>query len=322
MAGLTHVHAAFALWPGEPVDGVRRCVLDPQLERETFGPRARRIGPASRLGAVAAAACLGRSELVVEPARLGLFLGSAMGNIAEMVATFGQSLTDACATPSPTTFANSVGNMILFHAARATGSRGPGLLCTQEEASFEAALLTALDHGPEHGVDAALVGAVDGFAAPASAHAVRVGAPAGAVLGEGAGCVLLAAQAQGALAELVDVIHVFEPPRAGASTTPPDRLAPDERLDELAARVTDHRRPDEALVLHAGLRVDESCVQRLVARLGPCEVVSCLERSGWFPTASMLAFVEACERPDALHVHVTRDAFGDVIAWLLRGPEA
>jgi hypothetical protein len=127
-----------------------------------FGRTFRRTSRYVKLAQVGAAACMERFHVPgVDPARVGVFLGSGLGNTADIVPLSEGVLRLDRPWASPMAFAGSVGNAASFHVARMLGFTGPNVTVSQEELSFEGALVEAGLALDEHRVDHALVGGVD-----------------------------------------------------------------------------------------------------------------------------------------------------------------
>ncbi|MBL8956430.1 MAG: hypothetical protein JNK82_36990 [Myxococcaceae bacterium] len=168
------------------VGGVPGPKLDARLV-ELTGRRARRMGRFMQLAVTGAVEAAKKSGLQLPPARTGVFLATGLGNISDLFPFSHAVFGDPGFHVSAIQFANSVGNAGAFHIAQALGLNGPVLAVSQDEVSFEAALLqavTLLDGGD---LDLALVGAVDVVMPKVSDHLARLGLPPDAPvkLGEG-----------------------------------------------------------------------------------------------------------------------------------------
>ena len=244
----------------------------------------RKIGRFIKLALTGASLAMKHAGVTaLPPRRTGVFLGTGLGNLADLV-PFVKSLYDGESIPSPIQFANSVGNSGAFYIAQAYQLEGPVLAICQDEVSFEAAVANAslLLHAGE--IDFALVGGLDVFVAPASEQLARLGYDASDTsipLGEGVGFWLLAREAGQGVAQLLDVSV--------------KQLAPADAL-KTALRFEGPR----ALFLSDRLRAGQA---QLLASLGPgAELV---ERTpGTFPTQAAFAggsFAAGSARPGALY---------------------
>lgn len=305
MEPLRHVQACFAMVPDAERDGVLVYEALRELETEVLGSRARRIGSLSRLAAAAAGACAKDvpEGLLPAPERLAVFHGTAMGNVQETSTTFFQASEHPESMPSPLNFSRSVAHLTLFYIARVTGARGPCLLLSQEDRSFEAALRAAFDHDGHPFVDAAFVGASDSFAPPASSQEARLDAPPGTRFGEGSAWMLLTREPAGARGTWLD---------EGV-------LGGRDELADLLRDAASRRRDDEPLHLAPGLRIDEDDLAAARAGCDGALPRSYLERTGWNPSAAgQAAALALTEGPAGLHLHLSRDAVGRLAFHLLR----
>jgi hypothetical protein len=123
-------------------------------------------------GAVEAAA---KSGVALPPQRTGIFLATGLGNISDLIPFSHAVFGDPGFHVSAIQFANSVGNAGAFYIAQLLSLTGPVLALSQDEVSFEAALMQAtvlLDAGD---LDLALVGAVDVVMPNVRDHLARMG---------------------------------------------------------------------------------------------------------------------------------------------------
>lgn len=186
--------------------------LDP-LYQPFLGKRIRKVGRYIKLAVAGAAAALQRSGLPGLPSkRTGVFLGSGLGNLPEVVA-FSESVLGNEGVPAgPTQFANSVANSGAFHVAQSFGIVGPVLAVAQDELSFECALLNAQAYLAAGDLDYALVGGVDVYWPDDAAQRRRMGHDPDAPFppGEGSGWLLLEQDSRESPAELQEVA-IFDP---------------------------------------------------------------------------------------------------------------
>lgn len=137
--------------------------------------RFRRLGRFTQLAMLGAAEAVYHAKVALTPARTGVFLGTGLGNISDLLPFSHAVFGDPGFHVSAIQFANSVGNAGAFYIAQALGLHGPVLAVSQDEVSFEAALMQAtalLDAGD---IDAALVGAVDVVMPNVRDHLARMG---------------------------------------------------------------------------------------------------------------------------------------------------
>ncbi len=178
----------FAAAPGEklPED------LEPFIELP--GKRFRKLGRFVRLGLAAASRASRSAGIERFPsARTGIFLGSGLGNLPDLFG-FAQAAHDLTGElmPSPIQFANSVGNSAAFYIAQAFELSGPVLALSQEEVSFESALISAACLLEANDIDLALVGALDIFQPDEVEHVQRMGYEPPLTAGEGSAWLVLA----------------------------------------------------------------------------------------------------------------------------------
>jgi hypothetical protein len=156
------------------VGGPLGPALDARLV-ELTGRRFRRLGRFIQLalsGAVEAAYAVKQK---LPPRRTGVFLATGLGNLSDLMPFSHAVFGDPGFHVSAIQFANSVGNAGAFYIAQALGSTGPVLAVSQDEVSFEAALLQATSLLDSHDIDFALVGAVDVVMPPVQDHLARMG---------------------------------------------------------------------------------------------------------------------------------------------------
>ena len=317
------VLAAWSLWPDPPATpGADFRVPDlAPLEARYVPERPRRVGRHARLTLVGAAACVAEAPAPIPGNRTGIYLGSGIGNAAEESLVVEQVVgMVAGVTPgpaSPVHFANSVSNSATFYAARVTGATGPNVVVSQEEVSFEGALMAA-DLALRAGeIDCALVGGVDEYLVAREGTFLRIDLPADTVLGEGSGWLLVARDAPGVAGAPGEILASVQVPggiRAGAD-------APD-AWEQVAAIATAARWNGEAVTILPGVRVDAADAAALAACLPGARVNTYLDRCGTFATAAALG-IAGCFRPDAtagLYVHVSRCRLGVAAVVLRRTP--
>lgn len=172
-----------------------------------FGHAFRRIGRYVKLAQVGAVECLAAAggPGALDPRRVGVYLGSGLGNVVDIIPLAEGILDPARRWSSPIAFAGCVGNAAAFYVARALELDGPNVTVSQEELSFEGALLEAVLALGAGRVDRALVGGVDVLSGEPEAHRPRVGAVGvDGEVSEGAGWILLG-PAEGAPARITEV---------------------------------------------------------------------------------------------------------------------
>lgn len=191
---------------GIDVGGKPGPELDARLAALT-GRRARRMGRFMQLAVTGAVEAAMKSGLQLPSARTGVFLATGLGNISDLMPFSHAVFGDPGFHVSAIQFANSVGNAGAFHIAQALSLTGPVLALSQDEVSFEAALLQATTLLDAADLDLALVGAVDVVMPNVRDHLARMGiAPdAPLKLSEGSAWWLLGKAGQSDFATLEDL---------------------------------------------------------------------------------------------------------------------
>jgi hypothetical protein len=149
-------------------------VLDARLTALT-GKRFRRLGRFMQLALSGAIEAAMKSGLHLPPSRTGVFLGTGLGNISDLMPFTHAVFGDPGFHVSAIQFANSVGNAGAFYIAQTLSLTGPVLAVSQDEVSFEAALLQATTLLDDGALDFALVGAVDVAMPNVHDHLARMG---------------------------------------------------------------------------------------------------------------------------------------------------
>jgi len=309
--------SAFAIEPRPPKTpgGPFECPDLAALEKQLLHKRVRRIGRFIRMATVGAVGCLDAAGRSMAPERLGVFLGSGLANHGEEKDVVRAVLSDAM--PSPTRFANSVSNSVTFFIARALDARGQNMLVSQEEFSFESALMLADMALAVGEMDYALVGGADdlGISAPKTLIR-RLNMPEDISLGEGCGWLLLGRDdGRDALGHVVLAEQIRPPGHASEKGSPGS-----DGLDLIREKILNARRPGERVWLLPGLRVGEREMGALREGITGSRVVPYLDRTGVFFTASacdVAARLKARETQGLL-VYLARNAYGEAALVILR----
>jgi hypothetical protein len=285
------------------------------LEKQLLHKRVRRIGRFIRMATVGAVGCLNNIGLSVIPERLGVFLGSGLANHGEEKDVVRAVLSEAM--PSPTRFANSVSNSVTFFIARALDARGQNMLVSQEEFSFESALMLA-DMALSMGeMDYALVGGADDLGISAPETLVRrLNMPADMPLGEGCGWLLLGRDPRH---EALGHVVLAEQIR-NLGQVPEKEPPGSDGLALIQEKILHARRPGEDVWLLPGFRVGDKEIGALREGIAGAKVAPYLDRTGVFFTAfacDVAARMKACETPGLL-VHLARNAYGEAALVILR----
>jgi len=310
------VLAAFSLEADRPAaEGSpdRVCGDLAALEEKVLPTRVRRIGRQVKLALLGAAACLKDCPRPVPGDLLGVFLGTGLGNTGETTPVVEQAVAVARgasqAPPSPVQFANSVSNSATFFVARAAGATGANLVVTAEELSFEAALFAAGVAMRAGDVGYALVGGVDEYLEPRDALLTRVSMPAGTVLGEGSGWLLIGPAFEGGKAR----IEAMEPALADRGGGDPSWIP------AVAGEVARVRAEGEPVTVLRGPRIDGPALAVLLDLVPGASVDEYLARTGWFHAAAACALARAVSAGTrGLYAHVGRNVAGDAAFVILR----
>ena len=110
---------------------------------ELTGKRYRRMGRFMQLALTGAVEAAKKSRLELPPSRTGVFLATGLGNISDLLPFSHAVFGDPGCHVSAIQFASSVGNAGAFFIAQALGLTGPVMAVSQDEVSFEAALMQA-----------------------------------------------------------------------------------------------------------------------------------------------------------------------------------
>lgn len=175
---------------GTPIDADARFA-------EAFQNKVRRASRYVKFSNLAALECLKKvAPTLLTGKKIGLFLGTGLGNTPDAVKFTSEVLQHYSTVVSPSTFINTVSNAGLFYAARALEMECITNVISQESISFEAALLSAQVMLSTGELDFALVGGVDVIEPPYEVSKERVHSKnvTAKSLGEGAAYLLLAQQ--------------------------------------------------------------------------------------------------------------------------------
>lgn len=156
------------------VGGPPGAALDQKLTERT-GQRFRRLGRFIQLAMSGAVEAAHHSKLTLPKERTGVFLATGLGNLSDLLPFSHAVFGDPGFHVSAIQFANSVGNAGAFYIAQTLGVHGPVLALSQDEVSFESALVQATTLLDSNEIDLALVGAVDVVMPPVKDHLARMG---------------------------------------------------------------------------------------------------------------------------------------------------
>ncbi|MEZ4318430.1 MAG: beta-ketoacyl synthase N-terminal-like domain-containing protein [Myxococcota bacterium] len=148
--------------------------VDAEAYRERFANRFRRVGTYVEAAQLGAAGVLDAHPGL--PRDLAVFIGTGLANLDTIVPLIEAIFHPRAPRCSPLAFARSVGNAAAFYVAQAFELEGPNVTVSQEEISFEAALLDAWLAVRSGEVEHALVGGLDVLVDGDGAQRVRMGA--------------------------------------------------------------------------------------------------------------------------------------------------
>ena len=294
-----YIHAAAALGPHGDITRLERRTLSgdpPPLElkervKEIVGVSLRQASHLVELAAIGSQLCVQRLPTPA-PEDTAVYLGTGLAEVRKNEAVFKQVMPPGPGMASPFDFINAANNMAAFYTAKLGNFRARNLTVTQEEFSFEWALKLAYQDLCDGNVDRALAGGVDENSHPRARHLRRMQLRDDQVMGEGAGFLYLSCDTTGARAELLGV----------------ERYKPETLIERLHA----WRRPNEALVLLPGFRLEAREIQALLAALPNAQVLDYLAWCGCFHTAAAFGLAGLFDQtqPPALYIHINHDAGG------------
>jgi len=167
--------------------------LEP-ISSPLLGRRFRKIGRFIKLALCGAARAVQSAGLVPPPDRTAVVFGTGIGNSIDMAGFCEATLGGPTELfPSPIQFANAIGNSGAFYVAEAFQLTGPVIALSQEDVSFECALLAARDLLLSFDADFALVGGADVYFGEEGAQRERMKLPGElqVAFSEGSGWLLL-----------------------------------------------------------------------------------------------------------------------------------
>lgn len=142
-----------------------------------FGKGFRRIGSYAKLAQVGAHTCLKAADAdLMAGSRVGIFLGTGLGNTETAVPMTEGILHAERPWCSPMAFAGSVGNAASYYVARTLDLAGMNVTVSQEELSFETALMEAVLAISAGFIELALIGGVDVYTDRREEHRARLDA--------------------------------------------------------------------------------------------------------------------------------------------------
>jgi hypothetical protein len=206
------------------------------LVQQIMGQPMRRAGRFIKLVCCSALTCLRRvPREMLQGKKIGVFLGTGLGNIDEILPFITQVFKHDGGFPSPNQFANSVSNAAAFFLARVCDIKGVVLTLSQEELSFESALWLAQSYLESGEIEMALVGGCDVFTPTIEDCRERMNLSPGhyrvAKMGESSSWLLLGQGGGGKIGDILSVELLSSPPGMKKNASD-DLLA---QCEELAA---------------------------------------------------------------------------------------
>jgi hypothetical protein len=308
-----YIHAAAALGPRQDTRLDERVILDTdrppvelkELTKTIVGVPLRQASHLIELAAIGSQLCLKRLPRPA-PEDTAVYVGTGLAEVRKTRALFDQVMPPGPGMASPFDFINAANNMAAFYVAKLGNFRARNLTITQEEFSFEWALMLAvadLEAGVFHH---ALVGGMDENSWPREYHLRRIALRPDQIMGEGSGWLYLDTRREGARGEIIDVRTIA------------DGADPATVLAE-AARAW--RRGNEAVVLLPGFRLRNAEISMLAAALPAARTENYLAHCGCFHTAAAFGVAALFDRPEpetTLGLHINRDTAGRIMLIALR----
>ncbi len=310
--------AAYAILPDrEPNESTGRLSFSnlDGLKKRILDAPPRRMGRMTKYACIGAVACLKEADRNTIPAgKLGVFHGSALGNINETHQVQKQIFTLSNQLPSPIKFSASLSNMSSHFVAVLTGAKGPNLVVAQDELSFEGAVLSALLAGDIGDIDFALTGGTDCCFGTQQELSNALNFPEQTLFGEGSGWILLGRNSSASLGEVVDIKIGNS---LGALSESDGATTYRKYLVDL---INDYRQNQEDIYVVPGLRVDRSQFEGIVDSLSPAKSIEYLNKTGVYPTAAAngIADIISCSHAPGLYVHLAKSGLGQIAIMLFR----
>lgn len=293
-----YVLAAGAYSPSDGASDAQPVPLRPKFQ-EVTGQSSRLLSRFIELATIGATLCLSQRRRESAP-EMRVCLATGLGDIGRTDALYDQVMPPTSEAASPAQFVASGNNMAAFFVARAAGCTGRCFTVSDAELSFERALMLAVDDLAAGAAMHVLVGGVDETAGSRERYLRRFMLDDDERIGEGSGWLLLGAQPDDAIGELLGVATLAaRPGEARAAWT-----------DRVAAQLADWTIAPVSVHLAPGCRLAPEDSAAISARLR-AESYDYLRSVGRFPTAAALAAARALEdQVGGVLVHVNRDTSG------------
>ena len=286
-----------------------------KLQKQILVSPPRRMGYTTKYACIGAVACLNKRDNIPIPGeRLGVFHGSALGNIRETYQVQKDIFTLTDNLPSPIKFSASLNNMSSFFVAVLVGAKGPNIIVSQDELSFEGALLSAMLASDGGDIDYALVGGTDCSFGTRQELSTSLRFSEETVFGEGTGWMLLGPDSDSSLGEVVEV-------KVLNNLGTMDGSNKSKQLQQYVIdRINFNRQNYEDIYLIPGLRIDPPLIGGIADSFSKTQVIHYLDKTGTYPTAvaNGLADVISHAHDPGLYVHLVISGLGQISVLIIR----
>ncbi len=285
----------------------------------------RRIGHFSELSVTGSQKALLRITHPVSP-DTGIYFSTGLGEVKKTVSMFEQVLGHEGGLVSPYSFVNSVSSTTSFYVAKAACIESRNITVSQEELSFEIALILAQTDIDDGTVECALVGGADECSYPRSEHMHRIKLEDRQIMGEGSGWLYLGKNSRHAIGELMMVKEIPAPEcfYRGRGDTLSEWL--NAVADTISPLITKHvpagiKQGQKKTYLLPGFRLDKKHTEGLLNRLHHAEIKNYLEHCGCFHTAAAFGIASVFDQhhtEPALYFHVNSNLYGQTMVVAVR----
>lgn len=279
------------------------------LVQKVMGQPMRRAGRFIKLVCCGALACLKSVPPdALKTKKIGIFLATGLGNVAEILPFITQVFKYEGGFPSPNQFANSVSNAAAFFLARICEIKGTVLTISQEELSFESALWLAQSYWESGEIDLALVGGCDVFTPTAGDYRARMDLRPDnsrtVPMGEGSSWLLLGESSVGKIGNILSVSLDSDTGTLKNSSADENILNQCEKLAVIVGSNQDKQR-----ILLPGFRLHQ--IDSFFWKKSGWEMEDYLPFCGIHPTATAFGLARAMlAKKTALYVHYNCQASG------------
>ncbi len=295
--------SAFAVLPDSDPDektGRRTCRNLDEIKKQVLVKAPRRIGYMTKYACIGAVGCLKNlNQPDNRESILGIFHGSALGNITETHVVQQQIFKEENQLPSPIRFSMSLSNMSSFNIAVLTGARGPNMLISQDELSFEGAMMSSFLAADSRSIDMGLIGGTDCCFGTNQELSNALNIPIDTSFGEGTGWLLLGKGSTDSLGKILDV-RLFRFVNNEDST--------EVFFQRIQKVMNDFREEQEPVFILPGLRIESILLERLSKSIPKAHFVHYLEKTGIYPTAAAAGIADIVNNahPSGLYLHLAQ----------------